>query len=469
MDGDKTMLNSLKFKLGLALSITMLIAAILIGAIGYWSTLHDVHTLQDDHLRTIAAMVDTGRITTNQINRLNSADLEDPDAHVVIRLIDTASQPNPAGINSQVRFPDGLSEGLQTVRIQQIDWRAFVQSWPAGGKLVVAQLTEVRDEIAWHAGKKTLLRILAIVPLLIILLTLMLNWMLAPLNRLAAELNSRCAEDIRTIPDDGLPSELRPFIFSTNTVLQRIALVLEQQRRFIADAAHELRSPLTALTLQNKNLSLQEQSDEARQKLGEFDRGLKRANDLVDQLLTLARAQLAEVTSTREVSLNKVARIVFEELMPCADQKNIRLEFHQHQVLAPVLSTAAELDWITLLRNLVDNAIRYSSCDGRVDVAIHADESLLVIEVRDNGSGIALEERARVFDPFYRIVGTEKSGSGLGLSIVKSIVTTLHGEITINFSDQALHSGTVVSVKIPHDGRTGSRAEMRSSSKQLPL
>ncbi len=441
------LINSLQFRLALALSITMVIAAIAISAIGYDSTMRDVHQTQDDHLRDIASMVNTGRVAVNQTHGLKVDPLEDPDSHVVVQLVGSDEPDNRA--NAELRFPSDLKDGLQTLQVQQNEWRAFVQAWPAGGKLVVAQLTEARDEIARHAGNNTLHRILAVIPFMIILLVLMLRWMLSPLSKLSAELNSRSPEDIRAISDQGLPTELLPFVSSTNTVLNRIAVVLEQQRRFVADAAHELRSPLTALTLQTKNLTLQEMSEEAHQRVEEFDRGLKRANDLVDQLLTMARSQLAEPQRIAQVSLEQTVKVVFEELIPFADTKKIRLSFTQPSTMAPVLSGATQTDWITLVRNLVDNAIRYSSAQGRVEVAVAADENQITIDVIDNGPGIAVQERERVFDSFYRVLGTEQSGSGLGLSIVKSIVTTVHGDISLAFSDPVAKTGTIVSVKIP--------------------
>jgi len=111
------MLNSLKFKLALVMSVTMLVAAILIGAVGYQSTMHDVHKLQDDHLRTIAAVIDTGRFTMNQADALESADLEDPDGHVLIQLVDTGPQPTSVQSRNAVRFPDNLVDGIQTVQV----------------------------------------------------------------------------------------------------------------------------------------------------------------------------------------------------------------------------------------------------------------------------------------------------------------------------------------------------------------
>ncbi|MQR02636.1 ATP-binding protein [Glaciimonas soli] len=453
MDDLKTKLNSLQFRLALALAVTMIVAAIAIGAIGFYSTLHDAHELQDDHLRDIAAMVNANLITVNQPDTNNPGDLEDPDAHVIVQLVDIGPVSHDSVANNQMRFPDGLHDGLQTIRVQQTEWRVFVQTLQTGGKLVVGQKTEAKNEIARHAGRKTLKRILVVIPFLILLLSLTLRRMLAPLSRLAAELNARHAEDIRAISDRGLPAELRPFISAINTVLKRIAITLDQQRRFVADAAHELRSPLTALTLQTKNLARQDMSDEAHHKLNEFERGLKRANDLIDQLLNMARAQLAEPEKMHAVSLQQVVRSVFEEMMPYADAKKIELEFRQNTDVPPITIPATEMDVVTLLRNLVDNAIRYTGPEGKVEVAIQADACWVVLTVQDNGPGIPVAERSRVFDSFYRVLGTGQTGSGLGLSIVKSIVNKLHGEITIDFSDQSLQSGTVVLVKIPQSVR----------------
>ncbi len=453
MDGLKTKLNSLQFRLALALALIMVIAAIAIGAIGFYSTLHDAHELQDDHLRDIAAMVNANRIAVNQTDTINPGDLNDPDFHVVVQLIDDGSSEKSSAANNAMRFPDGLNNGFHTVRVQQTEWRVFVQALQTGGKLVVGQKTEAKNEIARHAGWRTLKRILLVIPFLILLLSLTLRRMLAPLSRLAAELNARQAEDIRELSDRGLPAELRPFILAVNTVLKRIANTLEQQRRFVADAAHELRSPLTALTLQTKNLALQDMSDEAHHKLDEFDRGLKRANDLIDQLLNMARTQLAEPEKMHTVSLQQVVRSVFEEMMPYADAKKIELEFQQSGDVSSITIPATEMDVITLLRNLIDNAIRYTCPEGKVEVAIQADASWIELKVQDNGAGIPVEERARVFDSFYRVLGTGQTGSGLGLSIVKSIVNKLCGEITIDFSDQSQQSGTVVRLKIPQSAQ----------------
>ena len=163
----------------------------------------------------------------------------------------------------------------------------------------------------------------------------------------------------------------------------------------------------------------------------------------------MGRMQLTGPQKVSQVDLHNVARTVFEELMPYADEKQIQLEFQQDQVMPVATSAATELDWVTMLRNLVDNAIRYSAADGKVEVAIYSDDCAIVIEVRDHGPGIAEQERNRVFDSFYRILGTGQSGSGLGLSIVKSVVIAVQGEITIAHTDPNLRTGATFTVRIP--------------------
>ncbi len=449
MDGIKARLNSLQIRLALTLTVLMSIAAVLISAISYYATEQDTHEFQDDHLRDVASMVSAGIINVNTTPNLNPTALRDPDIKVVVQLIDVPGQPVPLKAAGWSGFPGGLETGLYSRLIDHVEWRILVQPWAPGGRLVVAQRAEAKNEIARHASHSTLIRILATIPVLILLMTLMLRWMLAPLSRLTAELISRRAEDIHPIPGGDLPGELQMFVNSINQVLKKIEAAMERQRRFVADAAHELRSPLTALTLQAKNLSMQDMPEPARQKLSDFERGLRRGNDLIDQLLTLARTQLVTIETHSSLDLPVIVRSVFEQLMPLAEAKHVELEYRQSGIRA-VLTTCASLPEMTiLLRNLVDNAIRYTEPQTRVEVAIQTDEFRAIIEVKDGGPGIPDAERARVFDPFYRVPGTSQPGSGLGLSIVRNIIDNAGGEITLKFVDTARQSGTIVMVNLP--------------------
>jgi len=397
--------------------------------------------MQDDHLVDMAEMIDAGNLTVEKSTTQASTELEDPASHVVIELIDPARPAVKTAL-----FPDNLEAGMHDLQVQQAEWRVYVRQTAAHQKIIVGQLTEVRDEIAQHAGERTVVRVLAIIPFLLFFQIVILRWMLKPLKNLALELNQRTADDMRELSPHELPAELQPFVEAINGMMRRIATVFDQQRRFVADAAHELRSPLTALSLQTQNLAMQEMSLQAQLKLADFARGIQRATELVDQLLSMARAQLSAPDRAGATSVQQAVRQVFEELMPLADHRGIELGL---ELQADVSVRANLADLITVVRNLVDNAIRYSNEDSRVDVIVLVSGDAVMLSVSDNGPGIPVAEQTRVFDPFYRLLGSGQTGSGLGLSIVKSIVANWQGEVVIGFSDLAAGTGTVVTVKLP--------------------
>ena len=449
MDGLKAKLkNSLQFRLAVALTLVMMFAAVVVGAIGFYSAFNDAHEWQDDQLREIATMVDTHHLQVPDNARAPN-ELIEPESHVVVQII---AAENTVKNDDEIHFPKALHTGLQTIKIDKLEWRVFVRDLKpdvSGLRLIVAQQTEARNELAEHAGFRTLIPILVITPFLILLILGVLRWMLAPMSKLSEAILLRDSGDSSALPEQDLPNELRPFVMAINSLLHKQTILLEQQRRFVADAAHELRSPLTAMTLQSQNLAMQELPSEARRLLSEFGRGLHRMNDLVGQLLSLARAQITPQKNTALVSVQTVVRKVFEELMPSADTKNIEIGYTQ---TADLEIQADELDIIAMLRNLLDNAIRYSTAGSHVDVNIYAKESNAFIEVKDNGPGIAAENLERIFEPFYRVLGTEETGSGLGLSIVRSIATRNNGEVTVHSeyaSSTKKENGTLVCLRLP--------------------
>jgi two-component system OmpR family sensor kinase len=218
------------------------------------------------------------------------------------------------------------------------------------------------------------------------------------------------------------------------------------QRRFVADAAHELRSPLTALSLQGERLAEAEMSDLARERLIVLRQGIERGRNLLDQLLTLARAQSATELPKSPVSVQCVYRRVLEDLMPLADAKHIDIGVEGTQ---DALVWVCELDVIAVVKNLVDNALRYSPEGGRVDLSVSSNEGHAVLRIQDTGPSIPLAERNRVFDPFYRTLGSEQAGSGLGLSIVQTITNRIGAEIRLGFADESNQVGLSVAVRIP--------------------
>jgi two-component system OmpR family sensor kinase len=225
-----------------------------------------------------------------------------------------------------------------------------------------------------------------------------------------------------------------------------------EQRRFVADAAHELRSPLTALSLQAERLANTEISANAHERLNTLRNGIERGRALLDQLLALARANTAEIEPASDVSIQQVVRKVLEDMMPLADAKGIDIgvvsavDAHVH---------SNEVDIITLIKNLVDNAIRYTPAGGRVDLSVLTRNEAIALVIEDNGPGIPETERERVFDPFYRVLGSEEIGSGLGLSIVKTIAARNGAEVSLAFVNGLSKTGLRVTVTFPAGKRYG--------------
>jgi two-component system OmpR family sensor kinase len=252
--------------------------------------------------------------------------------------------------------------------------------------------------------------------------------MFKPVAALAAEVDQRGERDLEPIGAGTVPREIRPFVMAIDRLLKRVAESMTLQRRFIAAAAHELRSPLTALSLQAERLAAAGMTESARQRLGDLRRGIERNRLLLDQLLTLARAQASLPSPRSEVSIQALFRLILQDLMPLAEAKNLDIGVASERDVRVVVS---EIDLRSALKNLISNAIRYTPRGGQIDLAIIETADAVEIATEDNGPGIAEADRARVFEPFHRGLGNEVGGSGLGLSIVKNAVDRMGGRIVL--------------------------------------
>ena len=314
--------------------------------------------------------------------------------------------------------------GYNTVKTSEGDWRVF--SIPLRDHVIqIAQPLSVRGRMAAGAALRTLIPLLALMPLLGALTWYLVGRGLRPLERLAREVGTRHADALDALPTAGIPDEAQPLVQAVNHLLERLALALSAQRAFVADAAHELRTPLAALQIQ---LQLCERAgDEVtrRAALAELRGGLTRATHMVQQLLTLARqAPGADATAPRaRVVLAEVARQSLADHAALARARHIDLGADALDDRLAILGDAAALR--TLAGNLIDNAIRYTPDGGRVDVSVAAhgggSGAEHCLRVEDSGPGIPPEERERVLDRFYRPAGQAQPGSGLGLAIVHSI------------------------------------------------
>jgi two-component system OmpR family sensor kinase len=200
------------------------------------------------------------------------------------------------------------------------------------------------------------------------------------------------------------------------------------------------------MSLQAERLAEAEMSSVARERLTVLRQGIERGRSLLDQLLALAKAQSATDLPKSPVSVQSIYRRVLEDIMPLAEAKHIDIGV-EGTLDADVW--ASELDMIAVVKNLVDNAIRYSPAGGRVDLSLGVSDGKAELHIQDSGPGIPLSERDRVFDPFYRTLGSEQIGSGLGLSIVQTIASRIGAEIRLGFVDDARQTGLIATVIVP--------------------
>jgi two-component system OmpR family sensor kinase len=449
MDGSKKLVkNSLQRKLSIWLSLAILSMAIIAGVWSYFSALDDAHDFQDDVLRQIAILFDKNNLVASPENNLDDNAEINPEDHFYVQLLSesTAAKATPISKNF-LAFPPNLIDGFQTITIKNETYRVFVKIINKNERLAVAQETEERDEIAQWSSVRALIPLLILVPILLLGTAHLVRALFKSVAEVTHEVDKRGDQEFYPIKCDDLPIEIQPFVAAINRLLGRVEQAMDAQRRFVADAAHELRSPLTALSLQAERLAGAEMSASAQAQVSILRQGIARSRELLTQLLALARSQVAIIAPESAVSVQHVYRRVLEDLMPMAEQKNIDIGITTTTELNLLVN---ENDLICIVKNLVDNAIRYTPVGGRVDLSAIKTDNAIKLLIEDTGAGISEAERKRVFDPFYRVLGNDEIGSGLGLSIVATIVARVGASVAFDFTNQELKSGLKVIVSFSH-------------------
>jgi two-component system OmpR family sensor kinase len=294
---------------------------------------------------------------------------------------------------------------------------------------------------------RTLLPIAALIPCLLIVSALVIARSLRPMIRLSGNLDARRADDLTPLPEAGAPTELHPFITSINGLLARMRLLMDQQRRFVADAAHELRTPITALSLQAENLDSIELPEGARDRVAALRQGMHRTKHLLEQLLAVARYEAKPFSADMQrFALDDVAKEVAADLLAQAADRGIDLGF---EIVETVTVRGQPVMLATLIRNLLDNALRHTPHGGRIDIGVYHQDGSAVLQIEDTGPGIATADLEKIFEPFFRGSRPAGDGTGLGLSIVKRIVENLGGRIALENISGAGRSGVRATVWLP--------------------
>ena len=433
-------IDSLRLRLVALLLGLGALVALGVGLATYAGVRAEVDTLSDYQLRQMAlSLRDQGRIADNERDAL-----ADPDLDYVVQIwsIDGVALYSSLPRARVPALPQRAVLGFSDVRIAGADWRVFGAATPLR-VIQVAQPLAVRRQLATAAAGRSVLPIVVAAPIVGLLIWWVVGLSLAPLQRVVAATQARTPESLEPLPTQALPSEVLPMVAAFNRLLGRLADAFSAQRAFVADAAHELRTPLTALKLQ---LGLLQSARDDRERQGSIDRlraGVDRASHLVEQLLTLARAEPGDTLRRERLDAMTVVRQAIADAAELAER-------HQVPVTLDTPSGAVGLDGDagalrSLLRNLIDNAIKYGA-SSPVTVRVSDDGEAVRLQVDDGGPGIPPEERERVFDRFHRREGSPADGSGLGLAIVQAIARQHGGQVTLG---DAPTGGLRVEVRLP--------------------
>jgi len=324
-----------------------------------------------------------------------------------------------------------LAPGFANLTIDGEHWRTFTLKSPSGRWYQSGELSAIREEIAEEIAFGTLLPLLASLPLLALCVWFAVGWACASLQRVSDAVELRAPNHLEAIELSRVPHEIQGIVKAVNGLLERLDNALSRERRFTADAAHELRTPIAALKVHAYNLRQSSNDGEREQSQQYLDAGIQRMERLVAQLLALSRIENGGGAPVRR-NIDLAATVQRHErdyaALGAADGKRIVLTAEPAMVLGdePVIDA--------LVRNLLDNAVRYAPPDGVVAVRVGRDGNRVILVVEDSGPGVPEEARQRVFDRFHRELGSGVEGSGLGLSIVAQALQLHGGEIALDTS-----------------------------------
>jgi two-component system OmpR family sensor kinase len=447
--------TSIRANLVLWMGSALVIGTAVVLAATYALTSNQLGRVFDEELRQVAHAVHL-REDWSQTRRIRIAR---PGFALSVRAYDqtgrvyfeTALPSLPADL------PQTWAEGLGSMDTQEGPWRVYTHV-AEEGIVQVGQAVATRDVLARELSISVLMPMLMLIPLLVVIVAWVLKRGLAPLHETSRRVSDRDASRLDPLPTANVPQELLPLVEQLNALLARLEGSLDAQRRFLADAAHELRSPVAALALQVQ-LAARAHSPAAREAaFHELAHGVERARRLVQQLLDFARLEPGvQAEPFAAMDLSRLVREVVGRYAAQAEAQEVDLGADA-PAATPMLGSEPELR--ALLENLVDNALRYAPRESAVTVSVRPHQGAIELAVVDAGRGIPVGERERVFERFHRVAGDHTRGSGLGLAISKAIVERHEGSIALSdaCSDAGL-PGLAVVIRLPVQSGTRSRQE----------
>lgn len=337
--------------------------------------------------------------------------------------------------------------GYGHTRGEKHDWRTFtVYDETHGVWASAAQRDDVRDELTWQIALRNLMPPVIGVLLIALLIPFAIARGFSPLLRISRQITARQPSYLEPIDASQAPEEIRGMVKALNGLFGRLAETLEKERRFTANAAHELRTPLAAIKVHAQNLASDTMEERSQRGARSIINGVDRMTRVVEQLLTLSRLESGEGLSRQAVDLTRLGRELQRDMQPLIESRAIRFS---QQIPDEMTVLSYENGLYVLMRNLLDNAVRYTPEGGEVRLRVWPEANRLHIEIADSGPGIPAAERQRVFERFVRLAGQRTSGSGLGLSIVQELAERLGGDIRLDETSLPVASGLSIHVTLP--------------------
>jgi two-component system OmpR family sensor kinase len=449
--------RSIRANLVLWVVSTLALGTVVVLAATYVLTRNQVGHLFDEELKQVALAVHL-REDWSQMRRVRIAR---PGFALSVRAYDktgrvyfeTALPSLPADL------PQTYQEGHAFMGTADGSWRVYTHVTDEG-TVQVGQAVGARDVLARELSLSVLMPMLLLIPVIGVVVGWALKRGLQPLHDTSRRVSDRDAARLDPLPTENVPNELLPLVEQINALLARLESAFDAQRRFLADAAHELRSPVAALALQVQ-LAERAQSPAARSAaLNELARGVERSRRLVQQLLDYARLDTAvPLQAFSAVNVAALAREVVSSYAARAEAQEVDLGV---EAPAALHAFGAEAELRSLIDNLVDNALRYAPPGSAVTVSAEEAQDRVELRVVDAGRGIPAVERERVFQRFHRVAGDATPGTGLGLAIVKAIVARHHGSIELSDAHPlAERPGLLVTVRLPGARGTARAQETR--------
>ncbi|QEI06112.1 two-component sensor histidine kinase [Pigmentiphaga aceris] len=423
------MLRSVRARLLVFLLAAIVLFAIVQAVVAYRSALSQADEMFDNHLQRTAVSLARGAPMSPALAG-EEAGANDEDLLIQIW---SAEGVRIYRSTRRIVLPEQIVLGMSTVTTAQASYRMYSVATPTR-IIQVGQDLAVRQRLAGGFAWRAVLPTAAMAPLLMIIVWWVVGSSLAPVDRVRRQLAQRQPGDLPGIDEGDVPDEVRPMIAEMNLLFARVDRAFSAQRQFVGDAAHELRTPLTALKLQIDALSRAPDEAARARAVARLEEGVERARRLVEQLLSLARQEAAPVGTVvaANISLTDAVRLAIADAVPLAQARDIDLGMvRDDAAVAAIAPDALRM----LLSNLLDNAIKYTSAGGRVDVGVANEPGACRVWVEDSGPGIPVRDRARVFERFVRLDGTSGEGTGLGLAIVKAIADREGIVVTLDESE----------------------------------